>query len=68
MMKPADLADRTRAGVTDAEKEKWTYHRKGWQEPAEAPTESYCPHCHQRVSYLVWRRAEWLCVVCAETR
>ena len=68
-MKPADLTDRTRTDATDAtDADQWIYHRKGWQEPAEAPVESYCRHCHRRVSYLVWRRPEWLCVVCAEAK
>ena len=65
-MKPAHHTNRTPAGATDADD--WTYHRKGWQEPAEAPEESYCRHCRRRVSFLVWRRAEWLCVVCAEAK
>ena len=65
-MKPTVPSDRKRAVVTEAENP--TYHRKGWHDPGEGPTESYCRHCRQRVSYLVWRNADWLCVVCAEAR
>ena len=65
-MTKAVRSDRKRVVVAEAEDQ--TYHRKGWQEPAEAPAESYCWHCHRRVPYLVWRGAEWLCVVCAEAK
>ncbi len=49
-----------------AEAEDTTYHRKGWYEPVEAPNESICPRCRRSAPYVVWRKPDWLCPVCAD--
>jgi hypothetical protein len=63
-MNKAVRSDRKRAVVAEAGNP--TYHRKGWYEPVEAPTNSVCSRCRRQAPFLVWQSPHWLCAVCAD--
>jgi hypothetical protein len=57
--------DRKRPAATEAEQP--AFQRKGWDEIFEPQEVSICQRCGRDVAFLVWRRPNWVCAVCADT-